>query len=266
MKRLFSTAAASALVLAMAACGSNEDAARNAPEAAADSGMNAMMADPDNPYAEAEMRMNERMMSAVGVNAADSWVRQMIEHHRGAIEMSRILLQQNPSGHVAQMAQETIDKQTKDIAELEKLIQQGQPNPQSARLYHPAMTGMHNVMMAAKGADPADSWTRKMLEHHRGGVAMTNVLLRQHGVPASVRRQAEKSKSDQQKDIAMLERMLRGEPMEAQPTTPAAAPAAEPRKETARAEPKAPPKPAAKTAPKPEPADPHAGHDMNNMQ
>ena len=264
MKRLFSMATASALVLAMAACGSNDEASRNAPEAAADDGMNAMMANPDNPFAEAEMRMNERMMSAVGVNAADSWVRQMIEHHRGAIEMSRILLQQNPSGHVAQMAQETIDKQTKDIAELEKLIQEGQPNPQSASLYHPAMTGMHKVMMAAKGADPADSWTRKMLEHHRGGVAMTNVLLRQHGVPPSVRQQAEKTKSEQQKDIAMLERMLRGEPMETAASRTAAA--AEPRKETTRAEPKTPPKPAAKPAPKPEPADPHAGHDMNNMQ
>ena len=264
MKRLFTTAAASALLLAMAACGSNEDAARNAPEAAADDGMNAMMADPDNPFAEAEMQMNGRMMSAVGVNAADSWVRQMIEHHRGAIQMSRALLRQNPSGHVAQMAQETIDKQTREIAELEKLIQQGQPDPQSARLYHPAMTGMHNVMMAAKGADPADSWTRKMLEHHRGGVAMTDVLLRQHGVPAAVRRQAEKIKSEQQKDIAMLERMLRDEPMGA--TAPPTTPAAEPRKETARAEPKVSPKPPAKPAPKPEPADPHAGHDMNNMQ
>lgn len=262
MKKLIWTAAATGLAFVTAACG--KDGARNEQnEVAAGSGMNAMMADPNNPFAEAEMRMNERMMSAVGVNAADSWVRQMIEHHRGAIEMSRILLQQNPSGHVAQMAQETIDKQTREIAELEKLIQQGQPNPQSASLYHPAITGMHNVMMAAKGTDPADSWTRKMLEHHRGGVAMTNVLLRQHGVPASVRRQAEKTKSDQQKDIAMLERMLRGEPVEAQPTTPAAAPA----RETAQAQPKAAPKAPPKAAPKTEPAeDPHAGHVMNNMQ
>lgn len=44
-----------------------------------------------NPYAQAEMRMHERMMRAGGSNADETFARKMIEHHRGAIEMSQIL-------------------------------------------------------------------------------------------------------------------------------------------------------------------------------
>lgn len=266
MKKLMLTATATGLVLTLAACG--QEARQEAQNQAAEGlGMNTMMADPLKPFGQAEVQMNNRMMSAVGVNAADSWVRKIIEHHRGAIEMSRVVLELNPSEHVAQMAQETIDKQTREITDLEKLVQQGQPDPQSAAIYRPAIEQMHSAIMAATGADPSDAWLRKMAEHHRGGVALTDVLLQQQGVSATVRRQAERTKSGQQRDLAMIERMLRGEPMEA--AAEPARPAAEPRREAARAEPKAAPKPAAKPAPKaaPEPEhDPHAGHVMNNAQ
>ena len=265
MRKLMLTAAASSLALMTGACA--QEARQDAQNEAAEGlGMNTIMADPLKPFGEAEVQMNNRMLAAVGVNAADSWVRKIIEHHRGAVDMSRVVLDLDPSAHVAQMARETIDKQTRDIAELEKLAQQGQPDPQSAAIYRPAIEQMHGAVMAATGSDPSDAWLRKMAEHHRGGVALTDVLLQQQVVPAAIRRQAERTKSEQQRDLALIERMLRGKPMEAV-AAQSARPAAEPRRETARTEPKASPKPSPEAAPKTaEPADPHAGHDMNNMQ
>lgn len=53
-----------------------------------------MMATAANPYAPGEMKMHERMMSAMGADASETWVRKMIEHHRGAIEMSRTAIAQ----------------------------------------------------------------------------------------------------------------------------------------------------------------------------
>ena len=59
------------------------------------------------------MKMDQAMAAAIGINAADTWVRKMIEHHRGAVDMSRIVLTQSPTADVAKMAQSTIDEQGK---------------------------------------------------------------------------------------------------------------------------------------------------------
>ena len=161
------------------------------------------------------------MMAAVGVNAGDTWTAKMIEHHQGAVDMSRIVLAQNPSVEAAKLAQQTIDRQSKEIEELRAMRQQGSPNPQSAELYGPSMMGMHQAMMSAKGADVSETYLRKMLEHHRGAVTMSDLALA-NGVTGALRVTVQKTRSDQQKEIAMIEAMLRGEPM--QQASQAAAP------------------------------------------
>src|SRR3546814_8328809 len=56
-------------------------------------GMNhSMPATAANPYGPAEMKMHQKMMGAVGPNASETWVRKMIEHHRGGVETSRIAI------------------------------------------------------------------------------------------------------------------------------------------------------------------------------
>lgn len=246
MRKVVLSLSALVLVSTLSACGGREEATNNV---AAENDMNAMMAD-SGPFADAEMKMDQAMTAAIGVNAADSWVRKMIEHHKGAIEMSRILLAQNVTGHVADMAQQVIDKQTAEVAALEKLVATGNPDPASAALYQPAQAAMHNAMMPAAGSDTSDTWVRKMLEHHKGAVAMSDIALA-NGATGAVRAQIEKTKAEQQKEIDHIEGMLSGQQSPSEPTTPAApaapAPAA---KEKA---------PAAKPAPaKPKSAEPKA--------
>ena len=260
MKRKLLMGAASAVVLLIAACGTSEERAQNEP-AATDA--NAMMADTSNPFVQSEMQMDERMMAAVGTNAGDSWAKKIIEHHQGAIDMSRIVLEQNPTADVAAMARETIEKQQKDIGDIRKLLKDGAPNQQSAELYRPAMMDMHEKMMAAKGADASETFMRKMLEHHRGGVVMSDIAL-QNGVSGALREQVQKTRDDQQKDAEMIEAMLAGqshqEAMAASGAKSASqakaepAPADKPRA-SATAEPKVAAKPA-KPAPPPAPKTP----------
>lgn len=259
MNKLMTTTAA-LLVAATAACGgSDADQAQNSE---ATSAPEATRAGAANPFADAEMSMNRDMMAAVGANAADNWVRKMIPHHRGAVEMARIVLQNNPTADVAKMAQQTIDKQTKEAEDLEKMVKQGAPDQQSAALYEPSMKQMQQEMMAATGADASETWMRKMIAHHRGAIAMSEVVLKQNP-PADVRRKAEKTKSDQQKEIAMLERMLRGEPMDEAGQASGDSPTAS----------VAGPSPASGRAPAPRPSpspsarasDAMAGQNMSNM-
>lgn len=250
--RIFAISAA-ALLAATSAC-SSEDGDGNNIQAADENASADMMNDPNNPFAQTEMQMNERMMAAVGADPSDTWVRKIIEHHRGAVEMSNIVLGQTQDERVRRMAQMTIDKQTREIQELEELVRQGAtPSPESASLYRAAETEMHDRMMAARGATIDETWMRKMIEHHRGGIALSDIVLANNPTP-QVREQAQKTKADQLKEIGDLEAMLRGEDLAQGPATAPAekrtpAPASEPK----AAPPKAAPKAAPKTAPKEEP-------------
>lgn len=78
-----------------------------------------MMNDPSNPYAASEMDMHQKMMSAKQGDASEMWTRKMIEHHRGAVTMSRVALRDAKDADTKRMAQMTITKQEKDIAELQ---------------------------------------------------------------------------------------------------------------------------------------------------
>lgn len=71
-----------------------------------------------NPYGQAEMDMHQKMMSAMGADATETWVRKMVEHHRGGIAMSRIVLRETKDPKVRQMATKTIAEQTREIGEL----------------------------------------------------------------------------------------------------------------------------------------------------
>ena len=232
---------------ALAACGSQADNQVAANETAMDANMatgNSMQM--SGPFAEAEMRMDEQMMAAVGSDVGQNWLKKMIVHHQGAIDMSRIVLDQNPTADVAKMARETIAKQGKEIEDLQKLVQEGAPDQRSAELYRPAMMDMHQKMMAASGADISQTYMRKMLEHHKGAVAMSDVALA-NGVTGTLRSQIQKTRADQQKEIAMVEAMLRGEPMQSAMQQSGAKTAAQAKAEpapadTAKAEPKAQPK------------------------
>ncbi len=79
--------------------------------------MSKMMA--GNPYGQAEMDMHQKMMAAKQGDAAEMWTRKMIEHHRGAVAMSRVAVRDAKDAQTRQMAQMTITKQEKDIAELQ---------------------------------------------------------------------------------------------------------------------------------------------------
>ena len=229
--------AALALLASLSACGSADQPTEDAAPAA---GMTM-----DGPYAESEMTMDKSMKAAVGVDAADTWVKKMIAHHDGAIDMSRIVLGLQPTADVAKMAQMTIDNQGAEIEALKALARNGTADPESARLYEAAMAEMHREMMAASGATPSETYLAKMLAHHRGAVAMSDIALA-NGATGAVRAQIEETRAEQLKEIAMVEAMLRGERMtmqaQASSDTVAPAPAAKPAAPKSAAERPAPTK------------------------
>lgn len=202
------------LLALLAACGGsgedNQSALVNSQQPVGNDSAQAM---PSGPFAQAEMQMNERMMAAVGSNASETWARKMIEHHRGAVAMSQILIDQGGDPRFVEMARTTIEKQQREIGELERMVAggisggSGEANP-----FGPVEQSMHQQMMAASGANISETWARKMIAHHQGAVEMSETIIRQGGDP-EVLAMARRTAEDQRLEIAHLEAMLRGEAM-----------------------------------------------------
>jgi uncharacterized protein (DUF305 family) len=266
-KYLLAVAAAATI----AGCGDSSEPAAEATPAA-----ETAAADPNNPFAQSEAEMNERMMAAVGADVSDTWVKQMIEHHRGAIEMSEIMLRQNPSEHVRHMAEESIRKQQAEIEELQKLVSDAAPDRSSMEPYRQVHQQMSQSMISAVGDNVEETFMRKMLAHHRGGVALSDVVLAE-GDNARVRQHAQKTRAGQAEEAKMVEDMLAGKPMASSSAHAEAASSAAPApRETATPRSSAPPAQARQQAgarPSPTPAaaepaaaDEHAGHTMTDDQ
>jgi len=251
-----------AMALTLAACSTSEPTNNMAANAAEPANGMAMAADDSNPFASAEMPMHERMTAAVGANAADTWVRMMIEHHRGAIAMSEILLGRGGDPRFLEKARMGAEQQRRNIAELERMQAAGVTGQGPANPYGEVGRRMHDQMMAARGATPAETWARKMIAHHQGAIDMSEIVIRQGGNP-NVTAMARRTADMQRREIRELEALLSGggsaaaapepAPSGARPTNTTA-----PARERARA-------PQREPAPKEEPADPHAGHDMSAM-
>lgn len=62
------------------------------------------------------------MMAAKGADAGETRTRKVIEHHRGAVEMSRIALRDSRDAEVRRMAQMAITKQQKEIYDLNAML------------------------------------------------------------------------------------------------------------------------------------------------
>ena len=80
------------------------------------------MAGPETPYSASEQQMHQAMMQAHGADPQETFALKMIEHHRGAIAMSEVLMRQNPDPELRQMAEKTMTMQRQEITELEQWV------------------------------------------------------------------------------------------------------------------------------------------------
>ena len=190
----------------LAACDRSSSAppAGNETTASMNDGGDAAMA---NPFAADERVMSKAMMKTAGADISDTWVKTMIEHHRGAISMSKTVLAQSPPAEVRKMAETIIAKQTAENVKLTGLLSGRLSDPASMAPYHAAMTAMDSEMMAATGANVAEMYLRKMLAHHKGALVLSDIVLARSSDP-KVKEAAAAVKADQTREVRDTESML----------------------------------------------------------
>lgn len=111
----------------------------------------AMPADPTEASKQAMERMHHAMMIPYTGNADVDFVRGMIPHHQGAIDMARIELAHGKDPELRRMAQEMIDAQQREIAAMNEWLARHAP-----AAHAPAPHGKPPAPApAAPGAAPA---------------------------------------------------------------------------------------------------------------
>ena len=119
--------ALSALLMACTSAEKTETATEGGTDTAATSEMSGGMAGekmsgPQTPFSPSEDKMHQGMMQAAGSDVQETYALKMIEHHRGAVEMSQVVLRENPDPELRRMAEKTIADQGREITMLEEWI------------------------------------------------------------------------------------------------------------------------------------------------
>lgn len=145
----------------------------------------------------------------------------MVEHHKGAIDLSEYVMDNGQDGWVRSFADKTIQDQEKEIEELKSFIHQG-----SEALHHKEdkiknednenMTGSSRENMEIMEdmtrqvnamnmtGNPDQDYISMMILHHRASIQMAEAYL-DEGKDEQLREMAERMITKQEEDIASLE-------------------------------------------------------------
>jgi uncharacterized protein (DUF305 family) len=72
----------------------------------------------DKDYLPAMDKMHKDMMAAVDPDPTKTWVKMMIPHHQGAIDMSKAVLKQTKDAKIRAMAEKIVQDQSREIKEM----------------------------------------------------------------------------------------------------------------------------------------------------
>lgn len=138
------------------------------------------------------LKMMDTMMMAMdttslGASSEGNFLRQMIPHHEGAIEMAKYEIANGKDPQMLQLAKSILTEQQGEIAEMQAMLRlyPFKADEQSSPGYNAAMSATMHAMMemtptdsqlAGKSVDC--SFALVMLPHHQAAVDMAAALLR----------------------------------------------------------------------------------------
>jgi uncharacterized protein (DUF305 family) len=199
---LRASTAAAATALVLTACGQGTDDPSIGTPTATDE-----TAPADTPTADAETDPSE------GADEADvEFVRGMIPHHEGAIEMAELVYDRTDRSELHELADGIVEVQDAEIELLEGMLErfgaQRMPTDDDAHgMDHGALGMADDEAMAELEAAQGEQFDRLfvelMIEHHQGAIDMANDVL-EHGSDPEVAGLAEAVIAAQQVEIDQM--------------------------------------------------------------
>lgn len=155
---------------------------------------------------------DDRGLSGSDGNSADAgFAREMIEHHRSAIEMAEIAQRRALHDEIKALAESIIEAQRTEIVVMTRIAEElrahGQ-RPSSLGMSH-AQKGMDMDMAMLERARPFDrAFLEMMVQHHRGAVEMAEILVKK-GTHGELVRLARRVIKDQTAEIKTMQSRLK---------------------------------------------------------
>jgi uncharacterized protein (DUF305 family) len=164
------------------------------------------------------MRMDRSMAalnSASGKTFDIYWMSQMIEHHKGAVDMARAALKDGKDARVKKAAQSIVSTQGTEIRQLETWLQRWygvKPDAKQMALMRADMEPMMNMstggMAGMVHGDPDKNFLEAMIPHHQSAVDMSKLALKKAAKP-ELKVFAQKVINDQTAEIKQFQAWLK---------------------------------------------------------
>ena len=134
----------------------------------------------------------------------------MVEHHQGALDMAQIEASQGKDEKMKAKAQEILTKQKTEQQELRDFVQSYKPSgmKHGEGDMQKSMSAMMDKMKSMQMSGDVDKdFATMMVSHHQDGIDMAKMELK-NGMSDKLKKMAQKSIDDQQKDIKEFQSWL----------------------------------------------------------
>ena len=129
----------------------------------------------------------------------------MIEHHQGAIDMSKIEVTKGTDEKIKGMAQNIITKQTEEIGKMQEIIKNYKPSGMEMGKHDELSKDMDDMKAKMNGMQMTGNtdkdFAMMMISHHEMAIKMFKDEL-SHGMNAHLKQMAQKGISDQANEIS----------------------------------------------------------------
>lgn len=159
-----------------------------------------------------KMMKDMHQMEMTG-NADYNLISMLKSHHQGALDMANVELESGTEPKLKQIAQNIVDKQSKEIQMLDDMLKSAdkskkdyEPSDKNSGLGKDMDVSMMKMMEMEHG-NPGSvdhEFASMMIKHHKDGIDMGNIIVK-HSKMAEFKSMAQKMIADQTKEIAELE-------------------------------------------------------------
>jgi uncharacterized protein (DUF305 family) len=150
--------------------------------------------------------MNASLQPLKGAEFEASFLQQMIQHHRGAVEMAKMVADHTQRAELRQFAEKIISAQTQEIGQMTKWLAdwyKASPKEVANEKADKEMKPHMSMLQAKKDADFDKAFLEMMPEHHHMAVEMAEQAEKKATHP-ELKELAAKIAKDQQDEITQM--------------------------------------------------------------